>query len=136
MAFYGWMDSLAQLANSGTATLTLAGSSSWPWLIGDYVILLGLDDLTYDVQAVTNVAGGVLSLAGNLSYTWLENSVCWPVLFGKFTGAKFNLRSPVLESVEITIKELVSSRSVQLGITPAPAAGVGTQQIGETDIVT
>ena len=60
---HGRACALANAANAGTSTLTLP-ATAWNWQAGDYVILIA-DDLTFDVQPVINVAGLVLTLAGN-----------------------------------------------------------------------
>ena|SRR5579859_5437410 len=131
--FFGRGAVLEVPAAAGTNSLTLSDAvNPWPWQIGDYAVLLGADDTIYDVLAVQNVVGNVLTLAGNLGNTWLSEWVR-PLLFGKFSSEKQTVISPWYTPVKITVTELTSSRSAQIGITPAQAPGVGAQVIGRTN---
>ena len=120
-------------ANAGANSITQDGAA-WNWQAGDYVILLANDQI-YDVAAVVNVAGGVLTLATNLNYNWPAQALCWPVIFGKFTADKEAAINGALGEQKITIAELTSGRSVQIGVTPAQPPGVGQQVIGSTNVI-
>lgn len=130
---HGRSSQLGAAAAAGTASLTLA-STAWPWQAGDYAILLA-NDLTFDVQTVTGTSGGglVLALAGNLNFAWPEGALCWPVLFGTLAADKASALNGQFSSyAKITIAELVSGRSAQVGVTPTPPPGVGQAAIGST----
>ena len=127
---------LGQIAGAGTNSLVLS-QQAWTWQAGDYAILLGPDDLTFDVQPVTAVSmdGLTLTLAENLINNWPAQALCWPVIFGAFTAEKETALDPHHATQKITIAELVSSRSAQVGVTPAPIPGVGKQVVGKTNII-
>jgi hypothetical protein len=128
---HGRMSPLAQNANAGSNVLTLL-CANWNWQAGDYAILIA-DDQTFDVQQVTGIDGLTLSLAGNLANTWPALSKCWPVLFGTLTSEKMDVLDGWHGSIKITIAELSSPRSTQLGVVPIPPPGVGQQAIGKTN---
>jgi hypothetical protein len=122
---------LAANANAGANTITIAACGAWNWQAGDYVILLA-DDQTFDIAAVVNVAGNVLTLATNLNFNWPAQSLCWPVIFGAFTVDKETALDGWHGTLKITIAELTSARAIQIGVTPAAVPGIGQVQITGT----
>ncbi|MGA2788772.1 MAG: hypothetical protein ABSF60_14730, partial [Verrucomicrobiota bacterium] len=82
---------------------------------------------------VTGVAGLVLSLAATApAYNWPLGALAWPVVFGAFTADKEAAVSGMLAQWKVTVTELVSGRSAQIGATPAGAAGIGDMKIEDT----
>jgi hypothetical protein len=120
---------------AGANSLTLAAGGAWNWQAGDYVALLQ-DDMTFDVLPVTGVAGLVLSLAATApAYNWTLGALAWPVIFGAFTADKEAAVSGMLAQWKVTVTELVSGRSAQIGVSPAHVPGVGEQVIGSTNVI-
>lgn len=123
---------VAAVAGANTVTVT---TDAWHWQAGDYIALIA-DDQTYDVAAVTGVAAGVLTLATNLNFNWANNYCVRPVIFGAFTAEKQSVITGRAAGWRITVAEMTSSRSVQIGITPPPQRpGVGAQKIGKTNLL-
>ena len=118
---------------AGANSITQDGSA-WNWRAGDYAILLQ-DDQTFDVAAVVNVAGNVLTLAINLTFNWPAQTQCWPVIFGGLTIEKEEPLANYVAAWKLTIAELTSGRSVQIGALPAQPPGIGKQRIGKTNQV-
>lgn len=125
---------LAAAAAAGNTSLILNHTPAWNWQAGDYVALVS-DDLTFDVAAVLGYAGTTLTLATALNYSWSASSLCWPVIFGKFSAEKLNALTNWHETASLTIAEVTSSRAAQLGSTPAHVPGVGEQIIGSTNTI-
>lgn len=133
IAFFGKATTISANANAGTNSLTLNGNPLWTWQAGDYVILLGADDSMFDCIAVNNVAGAVLTLAGNLQFTWPAGAKVWPLMFGKFSAQAEGGLNAANSSIQITISENTAARNAQVGITPAPGIGIGQQVVGRTN---
>jgi hypothetical protein len=132
-AMHGRSCLLGTTANAGTASLALS-QTAWTWAVGDYAILI-LNDTTFDLQKVTGLSNGgmTLGLAGNLTNKWIAGNLVWPVIFGAFTSDKESALTTHHGNVKLTIAELTSSRSVQLGNAAALPPGVGAQRIGATN---
>jgi hypothetical protein len=132
---HGRRSVLAQAANGGGNGLTLA-STAWTWQAGDYAALI-LNDTTFDVieVAAVDVTGLILTLAGNLANSWAANALCWPVIFGTLTSDKAAAIDSEISQIKITIAELTSGRSAQIGVTPGAGVGVGAQRVGKTNQV-
>jgi hypothetical protein len=107
-------------------------TDAWNWQAGDYIILL-VNDQTYDIAAINDVAAGVLTLAANLNFSWLNGWPIRPVLFGGFTADKQTVITGSYAAWRITVAELTSSRSAQIGVTPPQVPGVGQQVVGKTN---
>lgn len=137
-------------AAGSKANIILNLGGGWNWQAGDYA-MLAYDDLNYDVAPVINVGltadattwtadSGLpidqpaLSLASPLNFNWLAGAIVRPVIFGKVTVAKQTPLNGALAQVKITIQEVVSGRSEQVGQLPAQRPGIGQQQIGHTKI--
>jgi hypothetical protein len=133
--YFGMGSPLAVPANAGGNSVTVQDAvNPWAWAIGDYAVLLGLDDTVYDVLPVTGVAGNVLSFgAGALTYSWVAVWVR-PLMFGKFTAQKQQPLSNWWVPLKLTVKQLTNTRSAQVGVA-APAIGVGQQVVGRTNKV-
>ena len=135
LPFFGRACSLAADAAAGANSITIAANPAWTWAIGDYVIFVQ-DDLTFDCLPVTNVAGAVLTLAGNLGYAWpAASSNVWPLLFGAFSAKAQEAISDWYGKIEVTISQLIAERNAQLGVTPAVPPGVGQQAVGSTNVI-
>lgn len=147
---HGRASTLMNAAPAGSqANILLNLGGAWSWKAGDYAILI-LDDVTYDVAPVINAtltADGTwtadsglpvdqpaLSLAVPLNYSWRANTLVWPVIFGKFSPGKETAMTGRHGAVTITVSELTSGRSAQIGAA-APGPGVGRQVIGKTNVV-
>lgn len=136
------------VAAGAQANILLNLNGAWNWKAGDYAILIR-DDVTYDVLAVINsglTADGTwtadsglpvdqpaLSLAGPLTYGWPANALVWPLIFGRFSAGKESALNGHYGGVAITVSELVSGRSAQVGQLPVPRPGIGQQVIGKTN---
>lgn len=128
--FHGRGAVLSNAAHAGDNSLTLS-STSWTWAAGDYAILLR-DDLTFDCLPVTGVAGSTLNFGpGTLNLNWPSGQLVWPLLFGTLASDKASaLDGQLSEQQKITITELTSARSAQIGITPAAKLGIGQMAVG------
>ncbi|MDE2106249.1 MAG: hypothetical protein KGL39_54015 [Patescibacteria group bacterium] len=133
LPLFGRCSFLSAAAASGAGAITVT-TDSWHWQAGDYAALL-FDDETFDVQAVTNVAGGVLTLAGPLGFAWANGAIVRPVIFGMFTAQKEMPSNPATAAWTVSVAELTSSRAAQIGATPASVPGVGQQVIGSTNVI-
>ena len=132
---YGRSCPLAQNLNAAANSLTLAAGGAWTWQAGDYVMLIQ-DDQTFDILPVTGVAGLVLNLAAVApTFNWLAGVLVWPVIFGAFTADKEAALNGAVAHWKVTITELVSGRSAQIGVTPILPPGVGKQKIGKTNSI-
>lgn len=126
---HGRACTLAAAAAANGNTLTV-NAGAWNWQAGDYAILIS-DDQTFDVAAIVNVAGNVLTLAANLNFAWPAQTLCWPVIFGAFSSEKETALDGHHAVVKVTIAELTSGRTVQVGATPNPKLGIGQMQVGQ-----
>ena len=135
--FFGRGAALAAAAAAGTNTLTTTdAASAWPWAAGDYAVLLGADDTVFDCWQVTLVAGGVLTLAGNLANAWSAGEMLRPLIFGKFTCERLELLTDWHAAIRLTISQLAGERSAQLGaVVPDSGTGVGHQKVSSTNII-
>lgn len=122
-------------AASGTDTL-VQQALVWRWQAGDYAVLLD-DSGNFDAIEVSAVSGDglTLTLASNLTHNWPAQARVWPLMFGKITAGKEQVVTDFHGATTITITELVSGRSVQIGTTPAHVPGVGEQVIGSTNVI-
>jgi hypothetical protein len=149
---HGRSSTLMNAANAGSrVNILLNLGGGWNWKAGDYAMLLQ-DDLTYDIAAVVNVgltADGnwtadsplpidqpTLTLAAPLNWSWNAGMQVRPIVFGKFSCAKQEALNGNLGAVKLTISELTSARSTQIGQLAAQPPGIGQQVIGKTNIVT
>jgi hypothetical protein len=109
-------------------------SDTWPWQAGDY-LFLG-DENGADVRLVTDadLAGGVwtLTLDSGLVFDH-AGGLGWPVLFGKFAAGDVTAASPTFGPVQVTVTEIVSGRTAQVGaVVPDAGAGIGAMAMGST----
>lgn len=110
-------------------------TDAWHWQAGDYAALI-LDDQTHDVAAVTGPpVAGVLPLATNLNFNWASGYVVRPVIFGTFSAEKQTVITGRAQGWKLTVAELTSARSVQIGVTPVRGPGIGQQQINVSNLV-
>ena len=129
--FFGRSCTLSDAASETDESITVA-PGGWDWAVGDYIVLMNGDQMV-DCHAIASVAGDTLTLETALNHDWPADFIVRPVFFGKFSAEK----SPVLtswhESVSISVSQLVSERSAQLGsVTPPAGSGIGTMIIGST----
>ena len=138
------------VAAGSRVNILLNTGGGWYWKVGDYAMLLQ-DDCTYDIAAVVNVgltADGTwtadselpvdqpaLSLATPLNFAWNAGMQVRPVIFGRYTGPRSLALNGHLTGTKITITELVSGRSQQIGANPAAVPGIGQQVIGRTNVI-
>jgi hypothetical protein len=149
-------DLVNQAKKSGTACAPFHGRSSvlqddcsaneavlqdnvWGFAAGDYVFFCNLQAypvaLLWDCIQITAVDGATLSLASNVSQTYLAQSLVWPVLYGEFTCKDMSIPGAQRGSVQATIRELSSPASAATVYGPGegPAvSGIGIMQIGST----
>lgn len=137
MPFLGRAMLLANNAAIGGGSITLAAAPNWTWQPGDF-IFIG-NDAAFDAIEVTGTSGGglTLALAANLINAWPGGATnVWPLLFGKFDGKKQNAVSGHLGHWEVSIEQLASERSAQLGVvTPPAGTGVGVDVVGTSNTV-
>jgi len=121
-------------AASGANSIHIT-TDAWRWQAGDYVSLIA-DDQTFDVAAVTGPpAAGVLPLATPLNFPWASGYVVRPVIFGAFSAEKQTVITGRAAGWRITVAEMTSGRSAQIGIVPARGPGIGQQQIGVSNLI-
>jgi hypothetical protein len=104
---------------------------AWRPALSGYLIFLAPNG-TYDVKAIIATAGNNATLASNVSQTYPNGTLVWPLLFGKFTPQNLTGLQPDAASVKITIVEEVSPLSVSIGTMPAPGSGIGAMKVGST----
>ncbi len=125
------------LGDTVTDVLTLQ-DSAWPWSAGDYVFLRDSDG-NYETALVAAVATFPehvqLTLSQPPSGTYAAGLQVWPILFGKF------LFDDAMEAIvshrgqaRLTLTELTSPQSIQLGAVPGRGTGIGSMII-ETDFI-
>lgn len=138
MAFFGRGAMLSAGAAAGTNMVSVAAANIWTWAAGDWA-LIWQDDTVYDAVQVQSVGGAglVLTLAANLINSWGAGASCWPLLFGKFSPGKMSGMSGHLARWNVTVEQLVSERSAQVGVVTAPGGtGIGVDQVGISNPVT
>ena len=121
---------------SGTEITVRAGRT---WAVGDYIFLRASDD-SYEVRQLTavNLAAGIwtLEFADALTAEYPAGAFVWPLIFGAFDAGEMSARSPVVGPIRVTIRELVSLASAQLGaVAPPGGTGIGSMAIGSTFVV-
>lgn len=103
---------------------------AWTWAVGDYVCLI-LNDETFDVAKITNVAGTVLTLETALDFAWLEGARVWPLIFGKLQAETSAPFTSWHQSLSLRITQLVSERTAQLGeLEPVVGTGIDFMEVG------
>ncbi len=129
-----------------TANTAVLKATPWPWAANDYIFFskkaTGHDASgamlpnLFDVMQVQSVAGTTLTLTGNVSRTYPAGSLCWPLLFGKITTNDLAAATNRRGVMTLTIKELISSATKQIGIVPGAAGnGIGALKVGSTLII-
>jgi hypothetical protein len=122
-----------RIEGSFTGTELICGRG-WDWQAGDYVHVA--NDTGYEVAEVESADYDegdelwTLTLADALIGNYIN--FVRPILFGKFDCTEMTAITPTLGPVRITISELVSSRSVQIGVTPVAADGIGVMALETT----
>ncbi|MDB6024003.1 MAG: hypothetical protein JWM68_226 [Verrucomicrobiales bacterium] len=130
-AFWGRGQKLAANVNGTAVSFT---GLNWAWSAGDYVFFLDLNTQTVNVRQFLTVAPYVLSVA--VDHTFLAGSLCWPMIFGKFSAKDIAAQNPSIGGTQLTISELESQDSAQLGaVIPPAGTGIGVWTIGTTFIV-
>lgn len=118
------------------ATDTVLVDDRFPWRAGDVAFFRNQAGF-YEYRTVETAAldAGIwtLELDEELTGIYPANSFVWLLLFGKFSTADMSVLSPKTGPARITIQELISSRSEQVGeVTPAVGDGIGFWKIGDT----
>lgn len=133
--FFGRSCVLSADADAGDSELTIELPGAWAWQPGDYIALVQ-SDTVFDIIQVSDVDGGVLTLADELQYPWPAGTLVRPVIFGKFSTDKAQVITSWHESSSITIAQRVAERSVQLGaVIPPVGNGIGVWNVGSTFLV-
>lgn len=120
-------------ADAGANEVTV--SDAWPWQAGDY--FFAGDENGSDAIIVTAavLAAGIwtLTLEDVLTFDHLAGAFAWPLLFGEFSASKMPALTPRFGPVRVTVSELTSARSAQLGeLVPVAGDGIGHMIVGDT----
>lgn len=127
------------LTASAAAVTSITVNNNFSWAVGDYIFLQASNG-DYEVRQLTSavLASGTwtLGFTGALTGDYSAGSMVWPLLFGQFTAEDMAARSAQYGPIKISITELISARTGQVGALVAPGgSGIGSMIIGETFIV-
>lgn len=104
---------------------------NWSPAFASWLFLANSAD-EYEVREITDYAADALTFDDAVGRTYYAGTLCWPLIFGKFTVAQMAGRSGDHAAVKLTITELVSPLSVQLGeVTPPAGGGIGVMAIAD-----
>ncbi len=88
---------------------------------------------SYEVRSVTAIADNVVTLDQAVARTYRAGTFCWPLILGKFTCEDFTAFNASVGELKLTITELVSPASAQLGEITEPAGdGIGIMTVADT----
>jgi hypothetical protein len=136
LPYFGRGTALAQELVAGANLLTWNDPVGWPWLAGDYAVLLGADDTRFDVVQVSALdVGNILHLDILPENTWPIGTMFWPLFFGKFSIDDLDLLSSHHEVPAITVTQTEAERNASVGNVAAPSNGIGGWKIGSTFVV-
>ena len=125
-------------SNAGIGDEVVSVQDAFTWAAGDY-FFVG-DEINGEAIMVTAavLTDGVWELTLDAAFTsaHLAGALGWPLLFGQPVVSELQALTTRLATVPITLTELVSARSAQLGTVTAPGgAGIGVMAIGSTFII-
>ncbi len=104
----------------------------WPGTFALFVLFITSSGL-YEVREVAAAGTDTITLDQAVARTYAAGTFCWPLIFGKFTCEDMPARSPAYGPLKITIEELVSPASEQLGEVVADTSeGIGSWAVGPT----
>lgn len=104
----------------------------WQAALGDYLFFATAAG-QYEVRQVVAAEEDTVTLDQAVARAYPANTFCWPLIFGKFTAETMRAASPALGELQITIAELVSPASAQLGEVTTPAGdGIGIMTVAGT----
>lgn len=130
-AFHGRGYILQADVTAATAVL----DRDWSNAFAPYILFVTSDDL-YEVREVVGVDANTITLDDDVARTYGSGSFCWPLIFGKFTCEEMPARTPQHANLKLTISELVSPSSAQLGEVEVPVgSGIGFWHIEDNFVV-
>jgi hypothetical protein len=134
--YFGRGGRLAIAADAGEVSVQV--NDAWPWQPGDY-FFCG-DENGSDAQlveaAVLDAGVWTLTLDDVLAFDHAAGALAWPLLFGKFSLPKLPVLTTRAGEFVVSIGELTSGRSAQIGeVIPDAGAGIGHMIIGSTFII-
>jgi hypothetical protein len=129
----------SQLQAEAAASTSVVVNNNFAWAVGDWIFLRHANGTieTRQLTAVNLVDGEwTLDFAAALDETHAASALIWPLLFGEFAAEEMEARSPKTGPLRVSITELISARSAQLGAVAPPAGtGIGVWKIEDTFIV-
>lgn len=114
----------------------VVANGAWRWQAGDYFFAgdENASDARLIIDAALDVGMWTLTLDEPLDFD--HTGFAWPLLFGKLTTPDMPALTPRVGPVRLTLSELVSGRSAQIGeVNPDVGAGIGHMIVGSTNVV-